>query len=64
MHFINCTLRESSILQRTYLILVESMPGKYRKGFIFNFNYSVWTNTFCHAVCYCMYICSVEQIML
>jgi len=32
--FINCTLRESSILQGTYFILVESIPGKYRKAFV------------------------------
>jgi len=31
MCFINCTLRESSILQGTYFILGKSMPGKCRK---------------------------------
>jgi len=54
MWFINCTLRESSILQGTYFMLVESMPGKHRKGFVFNFNCSVCINTFCHTVC-CIY---------
>jgi len=34
MCFINCTLRESSKLQGTYLVSVESMPGKY-KSFYF-----------------------------
>jgi len=31
MCFINCTLRESIVLQGTYFILVYSMPGKYTK---------------------------------
>jgi len=56
MCFVNCTLRELSILHDTYLILVESMPGKCRKGFVFNFNYSVWMNTFCHM--YLAYMCT------
>jgi len=43
------------MLQGTYFILVESMPGKFRKYFVFNFNYSVWMNTFCHNVC-CIYV--------
>jgi len=29
------------MLQSTYFILIESMSGKYRKAFVFNFNYSV-----------------------
>jgi len=43
MWFINYTLKESSwhILQGTYFVLGESMPGKFRKGFVLNFNYSV-----------------------
>jgi len=47
--------REQSMLWGTYFILVESMPGKYRKAFVFNFNCSVWwMDTFCHTVfCLC-----------
>jgi len=37
------------------------MSGKYRKAFVFTFNYSIWMNTFCHTVC-C--ICAVELTML
>jgi len=29
------------MLQGTYFILVESMPDKYRKAFVFTFKYSV-----------------------
>jgi len=46
------------MLQGTYFMLVESMPAKYRKIFVFNFDYSVWMNTFCHTchtVC-CPYV--------
>jgi len=45
------------MLQGTYFILVKSMPDKYRKAFIFyfNFNNSVWINTFCNTVC-CIYV--------
>jgi len=40
MHFI--IEREPGILQGTYFLLVEAMPGKYRKTFVFNFNCSIW----------------------
>jgi len=40
------------------------MPGKYREAFAFNFNYSVWMNTFCQTVCCMLHICAVEQKML
>jgi len=33
MFFINCTLKESSMLQGTYFTLVESMLGKHRNAF-------------------------------
>jgi len=49
------------VLQVTYFKLVESMPGKYRKAFVFNINYSVWMNTFCHTVCCMLHICAVEE---
>jgi len=40
------------------------MPGKYRKAFIFNFNYRVWMNIFCHRV-YCMlHMCAGKQTIL
>jgi len=39
------------MLKGAYFISVESMTGKYRKTFVFNFNYSVPMNTFCHIVC-------------
>jgi len=52
------------MLQGIYFISVESMPGKYRKVFVFNFNYSVWMNTFCHRVSRMLYIFAVEQTML
>jgi len=51
------------MLQGIYFISVESMPGKYRKVFVFNFNYSVWMNTFCHRVSRMLYIFAVEQTM-
>jgi len=47
------------MLWGTYFILVEPMPGKYRNVFIFNFNCSVWMNTFCHTVC-CKCIACLE----
>jgi len=49
------------VLQVTYFKLVESMPGKYRKAFVFNINYSVSMNTFCHTVCCMLHICAVEE---
>jgi len=30
------------------------MLDKYKKAFVFNFNYCVWMKTFCHTVC-CMF---------
>jgi len=53
---------ESSILQGTYVILVEYMPGKYRKTFVFNFTYGVWMNTFCHTVFCMLHICAVVRL--
>jgi len=41
-----------------YLMVIEFMPGKYRKHFIFSFNYSVWMNTFLHTVDCVSYICA------
>ena len=37
----------------THFLLVKSMPGNARteKLLFFNFNSSVWMNTFCHTVC-------------
>jgi len=64
MFFINCTLRESSMLHGIYFILVESMPGEHRKAFVFNFDRTVWMNTFCHTVCCMWHISAVEQTML
>jgi len=32
--FFDHTLRESSVLQGTYFMVVESMPGKYRKVYL------------------------------
>jgi len=43
------------MLQGTYFILVESMPGKYRKGFVFKFDYSVRMNTYCHTI-FCVFV--------
>jgi len=60
--FINYILRESSILQGTYFILVESMQAKYKEGFVCNFNYGVWMNTFYPTVC-CIYLCSWTDIV-
>ena len=62
MCFINCTLKESRVLQGTYVILVESMPGKYRKVCVFNFNYSVRMNTFCYTVCFTLQCCIYVQL--
>jgi len=33
------------MLQGTYFILADSLPGKYRKVLSLNFNYNVWMNT-------------------
>jgi len=44
------------MLQGTYFILVESMPGKYRKTSVFHC--SVWVNTFCRTVCCILAMCS------
>jgi len=60
MCLINCTLRKSSILQGTYFILVESMPSKYRKAFVSNFNHIVWMNSFCHSICCMLHIQYVQ----
>jgi len=62
--FICFTMRESSILQGTYFMLVESMPGNHRKAFVSNFNYSVWMNTFCQTICCMLHICAVKQTTL
>jgi len=40
---------------RHLLHIRESMPGKRRKSFVSNFNYSVCMNTFCHTIC-CIYV--------
>jgi len=50
-HLCYLFLEISSMLQNAYFICVESMSGKYRKAFVFNFNYSVWMNTVRHTVC-------------
>jgi len=54
---------ESSILQYTFFISVESMTGKYREAFVFNFNYIVWVNIFCHTVFCTLHIGAGEQTM-
>jgi len=36
------------------------MPGKYRKGFVFSFNYRVWMNAICHRVS-CIFVQLNEQ---
>jgi len=51
MCFVKCRLWESIMLQSTYFISVELMPGKYREGVVFNYNRSVWMNTLCHQGC-------------
>jgi len=33
-------------MQGITFVLAVFMPGKYRKAFVFNFNFSVWMNTF------------------
>jgi len=40
------------------------MPDKYRKAFVFIFNYRVWINTFFHTVCWMLRICAVEHTRL
>jgi len=51
MCFINCTLRESSIVHGTNFILEGSVLDKYKKAFVFHFKCSVWMNTVC---CICV----------
>jgi len=63
MCFIIWTPGKSSALRGTYFILVESMPGKYRKSFVFNFKYSSWMITVCHTVFCMLPICAVEQMV-
>jgi len=43
------------MLQGTYSLFIESMPGKCRKPFVCNFHYSVWMSTVCHTIC-CTYV--------
>jgi len=43
---------------------IESIPGKYRKAFVVNSNYSVWMSAFCHAVGCMLHMCADEQTML
>jgi len=37
------------------------MPDKYKKAFVFNFNYCVWMKTSCHTICCMFQILPVEQ---
>jgi len=37
------------------------MPGKYRKAYVFTFNYSVWMILFCDTVCCMLHIRAVKQ---
>ena len=38
---------------------MESMPGKFTKTFVFDFNYNIWMNTFLQY--YSLHICAVEH---
>jgi len=69
MCFIKYTMKESSILQGTYFILVECMPAKYKKVLIFHFNCGARMNTFCPTDC-CVYVqfnrqcCETHSVVL
>jgi len=63
MRFISFSLRYSSMLQGTYFILVESMPDKYRKAFVFIL--TTFLDEHIYPYWFCTYaVCAVEQRML
>jgi len=55
LHYLYTEVVEYAAGHLSYLLLVDSMPGKYRKAFVFNCNFGIWMNMFCLSVC-CIYV--------